>query len=83
MSNPGLTEQSLDASYLPSAMKEDAQEPKEKPVKPKKKKFTMAFTPQDELENRRVERPEGVPQFGAPISEEAPVVGRRKEDRWV
>ena len=64
-------------------MKDDDREPREKPVKAKKKKFTMAFTPQDELENRRVERPEGVPQWGAPAAEEAPVKGRRKEDRWV
>jgi len=64
-------------------MKGDDRASTEKPAKPKKKKFSMSFTPQDELENKRVERPEGVPQWGAPAAEDAPVKGRRKEDRWV
>lgn len=49
----------------------------------RRKKFSMTPVSQDELENIRVARPEGVPEWGAPASEDMPVKGRRKEDRWV
>ena len=83
MSNPAFAEHGLDASLaaLPSAQ---AMTDTDQPVKKKKRKpLSMAPIPQDQLENVRVPRPPGVPEWGAPASEDAPVKGRRKEDRWV
>jgi cytochrome c oxidase assembly protein subunit 16 len=50
------------------------------------RKNIFEFVPQDELENVRVPRPEGVPEWGGGgvgKEEMAPVVGRRKGDRLV
>jgi cytochrome c oxidase assembly protein subunit 16 len=45
----------------------------------------MAPTAQDDYEPVRVPRPEGVAEWGAvaEASEDAPIKGHRKEDRWV
>ena len=44
----------------------------------------MAPVDRDELENVRVPRPPGVPEWGTVHGGElAPVKGQRKEDRWV
>lgn len=45
----------------------------------------MAPTSQDDLENVRVPRPAGMPQWGPALVTEgdAPKKGQRKEDRWV
>lgn len=44
----------------------------------------MAPVAQDDYEPVRVPRPSGVPEWGAgQAGEEAPLKGRRKEDRWV
>lgn len=68
----------------PSSSSSDTLDPDAQPKK-KKKKFSMAYVPQDDLENVRAPRPEGFPEWGLPADagEDAPVKGRRKEDRWV
>jgi cytochrome c oxidase assembly protein subunit 16 len=47
----------------------------------------MAAVGNDEYEPVRVPRPEGVPEWGVGgavgASEDAPLKGSRKEDRWV
>lgn len=55
------------------------------PRPPRKKKFSMAATTQDDYEPVRVPRPDGVSEWGAMSSgsEDAPVKGSRPEDRWV
>ena len=71
-------------SYTPSAS-DTPDEGQNGPAKPKKKKkFSMAFIPQEELENVRVQRLPGMPEWGAPsTAQDMPVKGHRKEDRWV
>ncbi len=54
------------------------------PSRSRRKAFSMRPVDRDELENVRVPRPPGVPEWGyVPGVEEAPVKGQRKEDRWV
>ena len=54
------------------------------PTRSKRKPFSMAPVDRDDLENIRVPRPRGVPEWGVMRGgEEAPVIGQRKEDRWV
>jgi len=49
-----------------------------------KRKFSMQALNNDEYEPVRVPRPEGVPEWGGGVgSEDAPVKGQRKTDRWV
>ena len=46
----------------------------------------LSMTPvdRDDLENIRVPRPAGVPEWGTIQSkDDAPIKGQRKEDRWV
>ncbi|WVR06757.1 hypothetical protein IAU60_003792 [Kwoniella sp. DSM 27419] len=52
--------------------------------KPRRPKFSMAPVSQDDYEPVRVPRPEGVPEWGGGrVTEEMPVRGQRKTDRWV
>lgn len=82
MSNPAYAEHGLDASLAALSSTQETADP-DKPVKKKRKPLSMAPIPQDQLENVRVPRPPGVPEWGAPAAEDAPIKGRRKEDRWV
>ncbi len=46
--------------------------------------ISMAPVDRDDLENVRVPRPPGVPEWGTVKGgEDAPIKGQRKEDRWV
>lgn len=77
LNNPAYKESSLDAalsSPTPSSSSES---------KPKKKKFSLAAVDRENLENVRVPRPPGAPEWGAPSAQDAPLKGHRKEDRWV
>lgn len=54
------------------------------PIQAKRKAFSMAPVDREDLENVRVPRPPGVPEWGVVKSSgDAPIVGQRKEDRWV
>lgn len=82
---PSTSDSRLDASTpSPSSSSQSNLEMTGEPKK-KKKKFSMAFISQDELENVRAPRPDGFPEWGMPADagEDAPIKGRRKEDRWV
>lgn len=55
-----------------------------KPPTTSRRKFSMQALNNEEYEPVRVPRPEGVSEWGGGVGgEEAPVKGKRREDRWV
>lgn len=81
---------SLDARLAPSPVPAVASTSNPNPSTqstspPRRPKFSMAPTPQAELENVRVPRPAGMPEWGPAVvsDQDAPIKGYRKEDRWV
>ncbi|GFZ46900.1 Cytochrome c oxidase assembly protein COX16, mitochondrial [Saitozyma sp. JCM 24511] len=72
----------LDASTSASTESPDSSMPVSRPSSSRRPKFSMAPVAQDDYEPVRVPRPSGVPEWGAgQAGEEAPLKGRRKEDR--
>ncbi|RSH87640.1 Cytochrome oxidase assembly [Apiotrichum porosum] len=85
LTSGALAEESLSALDSTPSMSTTAPASSSGPRPPRKKKFSMAATTQDDYEPVRVPRPDGVSEWGAMSSgsEDAPVKGSRPEDRWV